>query len=207
MEVVVQAEAPRGSYVDLLHPDGSRLGRIVSYREEPGIQRHSMDRILLPTTGLYRVRVWYDFEAQHGENPYGIQGPGPYRIRVMPIDRGPEVVAPVIVYGQVVDTEPIYPVHDVDVFSFDGAAGDTIVLSTRKLEHQAHQQPLWVVVRRGDTGEMVGDDPSGFFGTPGTTMVLPATARYEIDVRSAEHPMWVTVPYYGLYRLELRRGP
>lgn len=200
--VVVQAEALSGSFVDLLLPDGDTLARVFSFRTEPGLERHASPRITLPADATYRVRVWYDHEESRHPGP---AGSGSYRFQVAALELGPEVVAEELRMGDVVETEPIYPVNDLDTFWLSGTKGDVLVVRAAQIAYRPHQDGLRVILRRADTGETLA------WVFPGTSeetvsIILPVTGRYTIEVSSGGADSG-TGTFFGLYRLSVEKGP
>jgi hypothetical protein len=201
--VVVHAQAPLGSVVDLLVSGGTRLARIYNWRSEPYLQRHASPAVTLPADGHYRIRVWNDY-TDPTLGVYGPPGGGPYRFEVVAFTPAPEQVSAELRYGDVVDGEALYPVHDVDTFTFSGKEGDAVVLTARQIDYRVFQTLLRLAVRRSDTGEALA---WLFSGTNDQTvsLLLPATGEYQIEVDTNPGSAQ-SLHFVGRYRLELQKG-
>jgi hypothetical protein len=167
-EVVVMADVPYGTAVDLLRDDtGGQVVRVMGFYSD-GLDQDMSGRLQLPVTGTYRVRV-------HAGSPE------PYQFVVRPIDRAPERAPAALTLGTTVD-EAIDFRYEIDTFTFTAAAGELLRLSLNRLT--GGTGTLAAYVNHPGTGE-----PLGYaFSTGGAathTFTAPVAGTYRVMVLSS----------------------
>ena len=127
-ELVLFAGAPRqradegeqsgsGLYVQLYSPTGG-LVSLVGVTKGQSLENNYSQTIQLPSTDMYTMRV-------NGTSP---ATRGPYQFVLREVNRDPEAVPKRIAVGQLISGEAIDSPGDVDQFTFEGRAGQELVL-------------------------------------------------------------------------------
>jgi uncharacterized protein YjdB len=120
-EVVVFFQATSGEARDLglylYEPDGDLVASAFSRGTDATLENQGFGPERLAQTGTYTIRI------------RGYQGTeqGPYRFRVMQVNRAPEQIAPAVTAGPIVSGE-FLSLGDVDQFTFTGVRGQAINL-------------------------------------------------------------------------------
>ncbi len=214
-EVVVLAEAPAYASVDLHRVDtDERLARVRSWRTSGGLGRHASQRLRLPVSGQYRVRVWHDEDAYRSYAPAGEatdDGLSPaYRFSVAPISRLPEGRPAAIAIGDTV-VEAIDPKHDIDIYTFTAQAGDRLVLWGHRWNYALPFEPLVLFVTEQNSPSALAWVIANQGVPEGDTFTVPATGTYRVVVLPANavglQGTTEEGEYEGGYRFTLSRAP
>lgn len=93
-----------------------KIGELDAHRERD-LEAFPSGRKMLPADGIYTIRI--------------AGGTGAYRFLVFPIDLGPESVPDTVAIGETIAGESIYPIGDIDVFTFSATAGKVVDVEFR----------------------------------------------------------------------------
>ena len=125
---------------------------------------------------------------------------GPYQVVLAPVDTVPEDVSPTLSMGTTV-TESINWPSDIDTFTLDVTAADTLVV---RVDSVSVMEGAFVrtVVKDMISGRQLGTD--GLDG-PANRRIDPVPGRYAISVQ-ASTPDWKPDAAPGSYRLGIQRA-
>lgn len=131
--VVIHITSPAPStagilLAELVSPSGATLSDAVNTFETPPYSERYSWRVLLGTTGTYRLRVG-------GHAPWSFAR-GAYTVQAYTIDPAPEHVPAVVQIGQTVTGERIDRPGDLDLFTFQGTLGTQATVSLGSSEAQ-----------------------------------------------------------------------
>jgi hypothetical protein len=136
--------------------------------------------IVIPAGGQFRLRV---FETRTGE-PFitnAFHFTGPYALKLRQLDRDPETVPPGLTRGMESRGESIDYIGDIDEYTFDGVAGDTVVVRLANPLSRDQIRPLLDFL--SPTGAVLASI-TDLSGTPTymPTVTLPVSGTYRIRV-------------------------
>ena len=137
---------------------------------------------VVPASGQVRVSV---------AEPTPLNGyTGGYYLRVMPVNRAPEVAAATFAIGDTVRGEALDPLTDIDEFNGTGAPGQTLRPAFRLMaDPQPAGRVITLEVVDPSTGNVLVGNNAGLtntsasFFSPGT-FVVPAGGAYRVRVRA-----------------------
>lgn len=197
-ELTVTFIAPPGGwgYIDLIDLD---TGLRVDGTPSAGWLQNT-GRFVLPTSGQLGIRVWTRDNSQF----LGLTGL--YRFEVLSIDRSPESVSAHIEIDSVIDGEAIDPEPDVDEFTFNGVAGNTVEVYFQTPLGIGFEGLVLELINPA-TGAVLGsvssNNPTEQLDEQGTgPVVLPSTGSYMVRVRSNSDSVGK-----GQYRLQVKSLP
>lgn len=205
-EIVLMAQGPLGSWLDLLPAQGDEPLLRLLVLESDDMETNTSTRFVLPAGGTYRVRM------AHHETPHtGMDREpfGPYRFRVAPVRQAPESVPAAITIGQTVAGERLEHRGDIDVFTFHAQAGERLTLWGDG-QPVAHTAGLVMTIQR--PGQEV--QPPLAYIWPSSVMwagtfVVPETGTYEVRVfassSTSPDPAHM-LSFRGPYQLAVRRA-
>ena len=194
-ELAVTFISPGGSaYLDLLDLEtGLPIDGAMSagWLENTG-------RFVLPASGQVGVRVWTRSNSEFN----GLTGA--YRLEVLRIDRRPETVNAQIEVDSIIDGEAIDPEADVDEFTFNGVAGNTVQVYFQTPLGSGFEGLVLELINPA-TGAVLGSvrsqNPTQQLEEQGTgSVMLPSTGSYMIRVRGSSDSRGK-----GQYRMQVKR--
>lgn len=113
--------------LEVVAPDGTVMKRAIGV---PATESITMSE------GEYKILVAMGAISAHI---------GPYQFELLRVNRAPETAAPAFEIGEIVTGEAVYPVGDVDEFTFHGAAGQEITIFARQVGGPAEEGlGLWL---------------------------------------------------------------
>lgn len=160
--------------------------------ESSDLQDHHTGRIMLPADGTYTIAVRGD----------GADYTGPYRFYIFPIDRNPESVPALVAVGDTIEGESISPKSDIDVFTFEGTAGEEIEIYFQPLQQPAGTVQLRVVEYHSrPSGRVIG----GANGSAANDQQWASSGRIALPYDGTYSIMIVDLydGYEGAYRFHI----
>ena len=173
-----EAAASRGGFYLLVGPADSPviLAEVRTLASEPTLSGQRTQRIDLPTTGWYRIRV---APFQDGGDP---RERGAYRFALLPFDASPETAARQVTLGDSVGSERIDYDDDMDEFVLTGTPGAEFAVYA--------QGGLRLVVYDTTTQDSLGQvESSGYVQSSGL-LVMPPTGTIGLRVSGSIGPYW-----------------
>jgi hypothetical protein len=196
-ELAVTFISPGGwAYLDLVDLD---TGLPVDGTPSAGWLQNT-GRFVLPASGQLGIRVWTRDNSQF----LGLTGP--YRLEVLSIDRRPETVSAQLEVDSIIDGEAIDPEADVDEFTFNGVAGNTVEVYFQTPLGSGFEGLVLELINPA-TGAVLGSvssqNPTQQLEEQGTgPVVLPSTGAYMVRVRGVSDSLG-----RGRYRLQVKSLP
>ncbi len=180
IDVYFQGEAAtsRGGFYLLVGPADSPviLAEVRTPALAPTLSGQRTQRIDLPTTGWYRIRV---SPSQDGGDP---RERGAYRFALVPFDASPETAARQVTLGDSVSSERIDYDDDMDEFVLTGTPGAEFAMYA--------QGGLRLVVYDTTTQDSLGLVASSGYVQSSGLLVLPPTGTVGLRVTGSVGPYW-----------------
>lgn len=132
---------------------------------------------------------------------------GPYRFRVLAVNRAPEFAPAAIAVGDTVRGETISPLGDIDEFTATGTPGEQVTLLSRLTTFSAADSAIVVEAFDPATGMEVGGNSATWgdtFWTVGT-FTVPSSGTFR--VRARVYGEWGYGVGLSSYEFALKRGP
>lgn len=164
----------------LLNTTGNaELARVDAEGVHKSLQEAHSRTLTLKESGPHIIRVGTYFDADADRI-------GPYRFQIVPINPAPERLAPMVTPGQIVSGEALDHPGDYDVFTFQGRAGQKVMLHFQPLNGKGLLQQK--ITLRGSANDAV-------------LAVVDATGTQQ-TLDEAHSPV-VTLPETGTYRVRV----
>jgi len=161
----------------VLSPTGTVLADLTSDGDDRTLQGQAISRLRLPQAGTYRIQVEGAWSTTQGA----------YTFLVRPIDLEPEhMSSPEVSLGTIVTGEDIFPIGDVDHFTFFGTAGQAVNLYFQATSGSAYDELyLFLLSPGGDELKSIYSNGDDFLleGQSSGRITLPQTGTYVVRVR------------------------